>query len=531
MKKVLLPVLLVLAYSLTTFGQWTAQTSGFTGLVYGIKAVNANVVWACGAKGTVLKTVNGGTTWVTKTPTDAARTNYGIDAIDSSTAWVISCDGTNSVDLKIWKTTDGGTTWVTKYTNPNNFADGIKMFDANNGVAWGDPEPYPSTKWEVARTTDGGNTWARVDPKNIAPADSVNGEYGAASALTINGNHAWFVGYSGATGSKEKVYHSTDKGATWTSASFAMVGGKSTSGYCAFSSTTKGAFVGFDGTTATTTDGGATWTTSSVTGATFRNIAAVLAVPDMYIAVGGPNSTTPQTWTSMDGGKTWTPVAVTGTEYLRAVETVGKSAFAGGNLGGIYKWSGPSLPVELTAFSAAQNGKYVNLTWSTATETNNRGFEIERKLAGDNNFVTVAFKNGAGTTSEARAYSYNDDISLFKVNSVVYRLKQFDFDGTYSYSKEVTVNVVAPVEYALDQNFPNPFNPTTSIKYSVAKAGLVTLKVYNTMGQEVASLVNEAKEIGSYEVNFNAANLSSGVYFYEINSGDFTSTKKMMLIK
>lgn len=531
MKKVLLPVLLVLAYSLTTFGQWTAQTSGFTGLVYGIKAVSSTVAWAVGAKGTVLKTVNGGTTWVTKTPTDATRTNYGIDAIDSTTAWVISCDGSNSVDLKIWKTTDGGATWVQKYTNANNFSNGIKFFDANVGIAWGDPEPWPSTKWEITRTTDGGNTWARLDNKNIAGADSVNGEFGAATAIEVVGNHAWFVGYSSVAGTQEKVYHSTDKGLTWSASSLPMAGGKSTSGYIAFSSTSNGVFCGLDGTTAKTTDGGATWKTSAVTGAYFRAVAAVYAVPGMYIAVGGPNATTPQAWITYDGGTTWNSIAHTGTEYLRVVESFGNIAYAGGSTGGIYKWSGPSLPVELTAFSAAQNGKFVELSWSTATETNNRGFEVERKITGENSYSTVGFKNGAGTTSEARAYSYNDDVSSLKAASVTYRLKQFDFDGSFSYSKEVVVNLVAPVEYALNQNFPNPFNPTTSIKYSVAKAGMVTLKVYNTMGQEVASLVNEAKEIGSYEVNFNAANLSSGVYFYEINAGDFTSTKKMMLIK
>ena len=529
MKKLTLPILLALVYSLTTFGQWTAQTSGTTSRLYSIKAINQNVAWACGVGGTVLKTVNGGTTWVTKTAPSTLN-NYGIDAFDSTTAWVISCDGTK--DLRIWKTTDGGTTWSQKFASANIFSDGIKFFDATTGIAFGDPDAPTASKWEVYRTTDGGNTWANIDAKNLPKADSVNGEAGAATAMEVYGNSAWFVGYSGGAGTTESICRSTDKGLTWSASPVTMAGGKSTSGYIAFSSATNGVFVAIDGTVAKTSDGGATWKASSVSGAVFRGVSSVPGVPDMYIAVGG-SATPGQSWITYDGGSTWNTVAVT-TEYLRSIDVAGATAFTGGNTGSILKWSGPSLPVELKAFSAIQNGKYVNLTWSTATETNNRGFEVERKIIdanSNNSFVTVAFKNGAGTSSEARAYSFKDDISSLKDAAVAYRLKQVDFDGSFQYSKEVVVNVVAPVEYNLAQNFPNPFNPSTSIKFSVEKAGMVTLKVYNTVGQEVATLVNQAKEIGTYEVNFDAKNLSSGVYFYEITAGDFTSSKKMMLIK
>jgi photosystem II stability/assembly factor-like uncharacterized protein len=531
MKKVHLLIIFVLAFSFTAFSQWVTQTTGTTGRVLGIKALSATTAWACGQNGVILKTSNGGTNWVLKTAPDPARHNYGIEAFDTTTAWVVSCDGT--VDFKIWKTTDGGKTWAQKYSSPTNFSDAIKFFDANTGIAWADPNPSTSGRWEIMRTTDGGETWTRVDNKNIPDADSVNGEFGAATAMDVVGNSAWFVGYSGAAGSKERVYRTTDKGLTWSFSSFDMVGGKSTSGYLAFSTALRGVLVSIDGTIAKTTDGGVTWKTSTLSGGILRAISSVPGVTDMYVAVGG-GTTAAQTYVTYDAGDTWAPYTTTA-EYLRSVDVAGGMAFAGGNAGSIIKWTGPSLPVELKSFTASQNGKSVNLIWTTATETNNRGFEIERRLSAANFatvYVAVAFKNGAGTSSESHSYSFTDDnISDFKAEQATYRLKQIDFDGNYNYSKEVVVNLSAPLEFSLNQNYPNPFNPTTSIKYSVAKTGLVTLKVYNAMGQEVASLVNEAKEAGSYEVTFNASNLSSGVYFYELNAGDFTSVKKMMLIK
>lgn len=88
-----------------------------------------------------------------------------------------------------------------------------------------------------------------------------------------------------------------------------------------------------------------------------------------------------------------------------------------------------------------------------------------------------------------------------------------------------------PESYSLEQNYPNPFNPTTNIRFSITESGLVTLKVYNALGQEVATLLNEEKNAGSYEYNFSANNLSSGIYFYKIQSNGFTATKKMILVK
>jgi hypothetical protein len=185
------------------------------------------------------------------------------------------------------------------------------------------------------------------------------------------------------------------------------------------------------------------------------------------------------------------------------------------------------LPVELTSFTALAASNSVELKWNTATEINNSGFAIERS-SNNSSFSTIAFVKGHGTAMQANAYSYVDKNVSGKL---YYRLKQVDFDGSFTYSKTVEVSSLSPVQFSLSQNYPNPFNPSTTISYSLPQDNFVSLKVYNVLGNEVATLVNEQITAGAHKVNFNASNLSSGVYYYTIRTGNFTSTKKLMLLK
>ncbi len=187
------------------------------------------------------------------------------------------------------------------------------------------------------------------------------------------------------------------------------------------------------------------------------------------------------------------------------------------------------VPVELTSFTANTNTSgQVVLNWQTATETNNRMFEVERKSEGSN-YVTVGFVNGSGTTSDPKAYSFVDK----NVNNgnYTYRLKQLDFNGRFEYSNEVEVTVTGPKTFNLAQNYPNPFNPTTNISFTVPQSGKVKLAVYNLIGQEVAVLVNGVVTEGSHEVEFNAKSLPSGAYFYKLQSDNSVTVKKMLLLK
>jgi hypothetical protein len=189
------------------------------------------------------------------------------------------------------------------------------------------------------------------------------------------------------------------------------------------------------------------------------------------------------------------------------------------------------VPVELLAFTASVRNSEVELLWSTATELNNLGFEIECSIDGQDNFVTVGFVDGKGSSTEINYYSFTDNPQVSGVNQLYYRLKQVDFDGTFSYSDVVNVSYDVPAEFVLSQNYPNPFNPSTRISYFVPKESFVSIKVYDFLGREVTTLVNETKSTGSYELSFDASSLPSGTYFYTLIADNYSSTKKMILIK
>lgn len=190
------------------------------------------------------------------------------------------------------------------------------------------------------------------------------------------------------------------------------------------------------------------------------------------------------------------------------------------------------IPVELTSFVATAIGNDVQLNWSTATEKNNQGFEVQRKSNGE--YQTVGFISGNGTTVQPQSYTYID--KNVSAGSYTYRLKQIDFSGQFEYSPEVNVDVLGVKEFSLAQNYPNPFNPTTTLSFNLAVDSKVSLKIFDVLGQEVITLLNETKSAGTHNVTFDAGKLNSGVYFYRIDASGvdgqkFTDVKKMILNK
>ncbi len=199
-----------------------------------------------------------------------------------------------------------------------------------------------------------------------------------------------------------------------------------------------------------------------------------------------------------------------------------------------------SLPVELESFYANTTDGKVKLKWQTATEVNNYGFELKGYQSISNqssvNWEKVGFVNGHGNSNSVKQYSYIDN--TITNGNYSYRLKQIDNSGQYEYSKVVEVSFTKPTGFSLEQNYPNPFNPATTIKYEIPASpnlpkgeASVQLRVYDILGKQVATLVNNNQQPGNYEVNFNASNLSSGVYFYKLTAGSFVQTKKMILTK
>jgi len=233
---------------------------------------------------------------------------------------------------------------------------------------------------------------------------------------------------------------------------------------------------------------------------------------------------------------------VSSTAYFSDVTVPGN--VSGGNLGfnpnfnsisgGPYHSNSQPLPVTLTSFNAFLIGDKVHLNWSTATETNNYGFEIER-VKGDPNtnkfahWEKIGFVQGNGNSNSVKIYSFEDKNVL--TGQYAYRLKQINYDGSYEYSDVVKVDVKFKPSVMDVKNFPNPFNPTTKVRYEIPYDGLTLVKVYDILGNEITTLINEYKDAGIYEAELDGSKLSNGIYLIKLQVGNFTKVTKAILMK
>ena len=189
------------------------------------------------------------------------------------------------------------------------------------------------------------------------------------------------------------------------------------------------------------------------------------------------------------------------------------------------------LPVELSSFTSDISKNNVTLKWTTAMETNNQGFSVQRTVDGNEvNWVEAGYIKGAGNSNSPVNYEFTD--KNLQPGKYQYRLKQIDYNGNYEFHNlSGDVNISAPNKFEMAQNYPNPFNPTTSISYALPEKNFVTIKIYDNLGREITTLVSEEKAAGIYTVTFDGSKLSSGIYFYKLESGKFTAVKRMLLIK
>jgi hypothetical protein len=244
------------------------------------------------------------------------------------------------------------------------------------------------------------------------------------------------------------------------------------------------------------------------------------------VGVNGPNSTTTQT-----GANGQTQFCYVGANagldtIIATIRSTGASARA------VKQWDN-ALPVELTSFTSTVSGTDVTLNWATSKEINNSGFDIERSSVASE-WTKVGNVSGNGTTNETRSYSFTDkNLASGKYS---YRLKQIDFNGNYEYfnlSNEIEIGV--PQKFDLAQNYPNPFNPSTKINFALPKDGNIVMSVFDNSGRLVSKVAEGFRTAGYYSVDFSAANLSSGVYFYKLeftgSGSEFTKTMKMTVLK
>ena len=427
--------------------------------------------------------------------------------------------------------------------------DGSVYHSTNSGASWGLVTVFP--KEETARSL------AVLDSEVFAGTYQWNGGPGGIYRSTNNGT-SWnqvlvtikytFVTsliiidsniFAGTSGLSTDVFRSSNNGTTWAVDDTTFRGGGGTrafavSGTNLFTGTNTGVYL--------STNSGLSW--SSVNNGLpdyVHNYGWITTLAVSPNGAGGNNlfagTFDAGVFLSTNNGISWLAIGLTNA-YVHTFAVTSTNLFAGTNNG---VWRLPlleMLPVELTSFTASANSKEVILNWVTATELNNRGFEIQRKVV-EGDFATVGFIKGEGTTTHQKEYSYAD--KNLADGKYYYRLKQLDFSGEYEYSNRIEVDVRTLNNFTLEQNYPNPFNPATTIGYVLQERSNAKLTLLNAIGEEIAVLVNEEQDKGYHKVEFSAKggyasggdalNLSSGVYFYQLKAGSFGETRKMILLR
>jgi photosystem II stability/assembly factor-like uncharacterized protein len=430
----------------------------------------------------------------------------------------------------IFRTTNGGVSW-------SSAQNGL----ASENAAWVGPiihhpaisGTFYTARQRVYKSTNNGGTW-------VAVSSNVNGTGAVRELSQSKTNPSIMFATSGS-----QVFKSTDEGSNWTNVTSGLPNRTITSVYVHPDDANK-VFLTFSGFGTSkvyrSTNGGTVW--SSLQG----------NLPDSPvndILIYTDSGATPNTYfvasdigvfVTDDNGVNWMEISsgLPNTVIMHLDYSSSNKMLRAGTHGrGVYEaYIDFTIPVELSSFTASQLDKKVVLKWSTATETNNRGFEIQRKLK-NQDWETLEFVSGYGTTTGTRQYIYEDDYEFLPYNGrVLYRLKQIDFNGSYEYSDRIFVDVIfIPSETNISQNFPNPFNPSTTIKYSINTEGKVRVSVFNPIGQKIRELVATDQTPGTYEVTWNALEYASGIYFYlfELTGQDgeliHKEMKKLVLIK
>jgi photosystem II stability/assembly factor-like uncharacterized protein len=327
-------LLLLITLTLFVAPHWTVQTSGVSVRLRGVSAVSESVAWASGAGSTVLRTVDGGTTWQKLTVTSDALDFRDVDAVDAQTAYILSIG--NGPASRIYKTTDAGKTWTLQFRNedPKAFLDAMSFWDADNGIVFGDSV---DGQLYVLTTNDGGRVWSRVETRNLPPALENEGAFAASGTnIAVFGkSHAW-IGTGAA--SKARVLRTTDRGRTWLVADTPLASGPSSGIFSiAFRDARHGAIAGGDyrkeseavDNLAITNDGGITWTLAKGLSG-FRSVVAYVPGTKTLVAIGPSGGDY-----STDDGRTWKSIAGPGFDTFSFVprKSTGWGAGANGAIG------------------------------------------------------------------------------------------------------------------------------------------------------------------------------------------------------
>jgi hypothetical protein len=454
MKKKILIALVVFLGTILFFGtinaQWTEHNIGSTNGIMSLSAPDYLTVWVvaraydgASAPVEVRRSLDGGITWANKTMSNV-QDLWCIYAWDANTAFAIGYT-TGWANNVIFRTGDGGATWsVVLELTTNHFLDALTFFDANEGIAYGDPV---DGVWDIFKTFDGGLTWAATKHR----PNQIGMSYGWKNAITTVGNAVYF----GTT-------HFTDE-----------------------------FFFGPDAFIYKSANRGETWTARTCPGVVQVN---TLIFTNKQTGYGCRAK-------SIDNGNNWLPMADPYATVTNDINNFILSATGVGN------------DIWITGIHREGPNYFTDAWW---------------------NYPTIYYSSNGGMTWALNyttpTYAFNE-VRVSRDNKALFGLKD---NGGGIVIKQLP-GTLAPIakdkKYELKANYPNPFNPVTTISYQIPENGLVTLKIYDILGKEVASLVNEVQNAGSFNVQWNASSFSSGTYFYKLTAGNFTETKRMMLVK
>ena len=510
--KTFLIILMIIHFSTDkVICQWTKVQTGLTGenvISLAIKS-NGDIYAGTNTNGAYRSTDNGNS-WVLTL--GILNNVYQVFSLASDAAGYVYA-GTYSVGLL--RSTNDGVSW-------SNVTNGLPQNDVRVIAISPTGTFFASDYGSIYRSSDSGSSWALV-------RNSSGGSSGGIQTITFSPSRVY------AGGSIDWLYYSTNDGINWTWV------GSSGLAHAPMTLAVNSSGDVFAGTSGwgvyKSTNGGVNWVSSNTgLGNLYINTIVINSSDVIYAGTTGGvyvSTDNGSNWVSNNSGLTNTNIRSIAFDYLGNVFV---GAFTAGDDGGLWK-SVAVLPVELTSFTASVIGSKVKLNWQTATEINNYGFEIERAVISNEGrnllWEKINFINGNGNSNSPKIYSYEDN--NVNAGKYSYRLKQIDNDGQFEYSKAIEVDLTLPAKFELSQNYPNPFNPSTSIQYAIAIRQFVQLKVYDVLGNEVATLVNEEKAPGNYEVEFQSSvgsrQLASGIYFYKLTAGEYLETKKMILIK
>jgi photosystem II stability/assembly factor-like uncharacterized protein len=466
--------------------------------IHDIQIASNGYIFAGTELNVIFRSTDNGISWENIRPSEINWTNPG---------WKIVIDENDSLFLctipGVWKSADYGESWrylMNNFPHPNGpgLVRDMLILPNKNYVA--------ACMGGIYFSEDDGITW------NYSNSNTANDED---LELGLNG----YVFAANPTASWFGLYRSTDGGINWDE-------GWGLPTWCFTVMNDSTIFAGTDYGLYKTTDHGENWIDTGVgiyADELFTTTTQSILSMASYNSIGG-------VYLSEDEGLTWNLV------FDKVAESFAQDSAGfiyAGTTDGIYRIHESALPVELVSFNTSVNGNIVLLNWTTASEINNKGFEIQRlddSMPGSE-WSKVGFVEGKGTTTKTHNYSFIDkylESGLYK-----YRLKQVDYNGAFEYSKMLTIEIIQLTDFRLYQNYPNPFNNNTVIKYSIRKNGPVSLNMYNLLGEHLVTLVNEVQNSGKYQIEFDATkyDLNSGIYLLKLQNDEDFSVVKLIYLK